>query len=39
MNGPTPKYSETDISPKRDETTFQDEQPAPVITVSPQIAR
>jgi hypothetical protein len=27
MNGPTPKYSDTDISHKHDRTTCQDEQP------------
>ena len=38
MNGPTPKYSDTDISPQHDGTTRQDEQPAVFITVRLQIA-
>ncbi len=38
MNGPAPKYSDTDISPKHDGTTHYDEQPAILITVRLQIA-
>ena len=37
MNGPTPKYSDPDISPKHDGTTWQDEQPAHLMMVGVQI--